>query len=127
MSNNGITPQIKILNLETKTKAHDVITVARTSVTIPAEIAERMQIKTGDFLLIGNLGTNVYIAKKPHGIFGGHRLYQKEKHHKFIASLSMDKYSVAAGHYKLGQEIPQTIKSHDGKDVQISFFEIQPI
>jgi hypothetical protein len=130
---NGTVPQIQILNSAKSTgriRRSPFIRVSPTSMFFPEDVAMILKMDEQTFILLGVLGSTVFIAKKPIGMFGGHRIRVKDNKKKYrshyLTVKAPELYNIAVGDYKLGKPVTQKTKTEHGAETEIHFFEMLP-
>lgn len=130
-TNNGVMPQIQILNIAARDKSCPNIKISSTSINLPAEVMERMGLLTGDYLIIGSVLSTLFIAKKPRGLFAGHRIKSKTKKGGSVTySVGVQapkQYNVPRGQFRLGRDVMQAVDGENGQKIEVRFFELMPI
>jgi bifunctional DNA-binding transcriptional regulator/antitoxin component of YhaV-PrlF toxin-antitoxin module len=119
--------KLTILNLDVRGKNPDMIGVLKSGMTIPISYANRLGIKKGDYVLIARLNQSIFIAKRPSGLFGGHRA-SASGGNKLSVQFNPVKLKIPTGTYSLlDDEIPQEIEDLNGKKHSATFYQIKLI
>jgi hypothetical protein len=129
MNNNQLhIPQIQMVNNTGRNRSFKneiTVHISKWNLTVHFDICDRIKLLPGDFLIIGMLGAHVYIAKKPEGVFGGSRAWMPKGKKIQRLGVSIPKgVIIPCGSYKLGTEVLQTVKTEQGTDTSIRYFEL---
>jgi hypothetical protein len=117
--------QITLLNLDKQTtRGGDNLKITKSGVYFSPQVSKELNVIVGDFLILGKDNKTQYIAKKPAGLFGGHRILKTSKGIRLFIQINPKAYGLKTGEYRLGEWYVMQTENEQGKPVKINLAEL---
>lgn len=125
-------PKIQILNGGTKfnqyNRGSEYIHVSKSMITFTLDHFETIKAELETYILVGKVGNRLYVAKRPSGMFGGHKSNCSKGSKRIHVQVKADKYGLKEGHYQLiGNPIPQVTKGEQNQDITVTWYELERV
>jgi hypothetical protein len=123
---------LSFANLKKGDRGGDFIKVTKLGVYFSPVQMEALEIDKKTFLLFAVENGQIYVAKKPKGIFGGHRAVfgankAGEVSKRPYVALKSAKYGLKEGSYTLGKSVRTSLDDINGNKVVFEAYVLSPL
>lgn len=122
--NKKAAPALTFINLGKHAKGGEGVNIMRSGLYIGPVTKTKLLLAKGDHVIMALNGSVAYIAKKPRGVFGGHRVSINKQGDRAIVGMKPSKFGLKMGVYSLGRPVWTTLTSEQGKEIR---FKVYPL
>lgn len=122
-------PKLEITSLHSSGGSREFISVTKNGISFPVHFANRMGIKKGDYLQTAILGSNMYVAKRPQGMFGGYKLMEVggNESGRISINVKIEIIKFIVGKFRLSEKsFSQEYDGEFGKKVMVEWWTLEP-
>lgn len=123
-STRPITP-LSFINVEKLQRGGDNLKISASGMYFSPKNVKQLDLTKGSFILVALDGKTIYIAKKPSGLFGGHKLSAGGKNSaRLWANMKAKNFNLPLGIYELGKIVRTSLPDHNNKEISFEAYEL---
>lgn len=116
-------------------KGGDFTKISKSGVYFSYEHGQKLGLNKMSFVLFAKTGEDLFVANKPLGLFGGHKVSsnklagkrQKGKGDRYWVAIPQKKLRFPLGQYDIGKAVRTSLPDHKGKEVRFEAFKLIPL
>lgn len=123
---------LEFLNTDRMQKGGEYTKVSKSGIYFSPEHGDKLGIKQGDFVLFAKSGDDLFVAKKPVGLFGGHKLSKsssskKAESKRLWVNIAQKHLTFPLGQYDIGKTVRTSLPDHKGKEIRFEAYRLIPL